>query len=77
MSISYLDYATVGVVIGHEIAHSLDSNSRKLMITNNNESLWTQDIMNEYKTRAKCFANQFNNYKIKTGHNVRTLNIIK
>lgn len=72
----YLDYATLGVVIGHEIAHAFDSGTRREVLqaqhlhsnqstsTTNELSWWPRHINTEYERRARCFAAQFNNYLI-------------
>ncbi|RWS13897.1 endothelin-converting enzyme 2-like isoform X2 [Dinothrombium tinctorium] len=58
----YLDYATLGVVIGHEIAHSFYNELKKEMNTDTN--LWTIEMNDEYERRTQCFADQFSSYTI-------------
>jgi len=62
----YIDFATLGIVIGHEIAHSMDSNSKKFMTYQNGTSWWTSDINSAYQEKAKCFAQQYSEYLVES-----------
>lgn len=42
----------------------MDSDSRKYMTYKNGTHWWPQDVNREYKEKAKCFAQQYANYKI-------------
>lgn len=64
MLIRYLDYATLGVVIGHEIAHAFDSTSQK-DADSSNMTWWPQSIHEKYSELADCFSKQFSNYTVK------------
>ncbi|CAF1287451.1 unnamed protein product [Rotaria sordida] len=58
----YLSYGGAGFIIGHEIAHSLDDNSRDHGMYENEFSLWTNETIEALNERMKCVVNQYNNY---------------
>ncbi|RWS30738.1 Membrane metallo-endopeptidase-like 1 [Leptotrombidium deliense] len=58
----YLDYATLGVVIGHEIAHSFYNELKKEI--NSEPNWWTSELSDEYERRTQCFISQFSSYRI-------------
>ncbi|CAG2113218.1 unnamed protein product [Medioppia subpectinata] len=62
----YLDFATLGIVIGHEISHSMGTDSRKFMQYTNGSNWWTTDVNSLYKEKAKCFAQQYSQYLIES-----------
>ncbi|XP_054159527.1 endothelin-converting enzyme 1-like [Oppia nitens] len=63
---SYLDFATLGIVIGHEIAHSMGTDSRKLMNYENGTNWWTDEMTDVYMEKAICFADQYSQYLVET-----------
>lgn len=59
------------MVVGHEIAHSMDSNARKVVLNGNTTFWWPNDVVHEYEEKAKCFAKQFTDYTLaEIGENV-------
>lgn len=70
----YLDYSTLGVIIGHEIAHAFDTGAKKeinnnlvfnnVTINDFNTTLWSKHLNEEYEKKTKCFVQQFNNYSV-------------
>lgn len=70
----FLDYSTLGVVIGHEIAHSFDALTRRENDSGfgaGNLTWWPSEVNKEYETLTKCFADQFSSYTIEsTGESV-------
>ncbi|CAG2168038.1 unnamed protein product [Oppiella nova] len=62
----YLDFATLGIVIGHEISHSMGTDSRKFMKYTNGTNWWTDEINKVYREKANCFAQQYNQYLIES-----------
>ena len=61
---SLLDYSTLGVVIGHEIAHSMDKLTRKEKAKAGNMTWWSQATEEAYNREAACFAQQFSSFSI-------------
>ena len=76
----FLDYSTLGVVIGHEIAHSFDVLARKDMQdvdSGNVTRFWSHEMHSKYESMTKCFADQFSNFTISSiGQNVSDKNLI-
>ena len=69
----FLDYSTLGVVIGHEIAHSFDALTRKESDANGDGNLtwWPSELDREYDNLTKCFVDQFSSYVVaSTGENL-------
>ena len=62
LTLSLLDYSTLGVVIGHEIAHSLDKQTRKEKA--GNMSWWNQEAEDAYEELSQCFVQQYSSYKL-------------
>jgi predicted metalloendopeptidase len=52
----------LGVVIGHEIAHSLDKQTRKEKA--GNMSWWNQDAEDSYEHLSQCFVQQYSSYQL-------------
>ncbi|XP_074596046.1 neprilysin-11-like isoform X2 [Brevipalpus obovatus] len=61
----YLDYSSIGHVLGHEIGHSMD---KEQGMENQESTLginwWPEELKNEYEKRAQCFSNQFSTFKL-------------
>nr|AIJ02118.2 endothelin-converting enzyme 1 [Tityus serrulatus] len=64
----YLNFGSLGTVIGHEITHGFDTNGRKRDKDGNipEHSLWNQDTIKNYNSEAKCFEDQYSTYSIGT-----------
>ncbi|KAI1280597.1 Membrane metallo-endopeptidase-like 1 [Halotydeus destructor] len=63
----FLDYSTLGVVIGHEIAHSFDALARRENdVAGGNLTWWPSELNKEYETLTKCFVDQFSSYVIES-----------
>lgn len=60
--LSLLDYSMLGVVIGHEIAHSLDKQTRKERA--GNMSWWNQEAEEAYESLSQCFVQQYSAYQV-------------
>ena len=59
----YLVLSFLGIVIGHEIAHSIDINSRK-HITERSDIMLNKDFNTAYKQKAQCFAEKYSSFKV-------------
>lgn len=65
----FLDYSTLGVVIGHELAHSLDKLAdgllnTTLVLNNNVTTDATEQFMDEYTNLTNCFSDQYSTYQL-------------
>lgn len=61
-----LDYSTLGVILGHELAHSFDALTRKENDQNGNLTWWPSELDNEYEALTKCFSDQFSSYVVES-----------
>ncbi|CAD6224828.1 GSCOCG00005573001-RA-CDS [Cotesia congregata] len=61
---SYINYGSMGTIIGHEIAHALSYNSRKNDKIGYLNDWWTNETDKKYRDKAQCFVNQYSNYTI-------------
>ncbi|XP_018016962.2 neprilysin-1 [Hyalella azteca] len=60
----YLNYGSLGVVIGHELVHGFDNHGKRYD-AHGNVSQWWSDAMAEHFTeRAACFVDQYSQYPI-------------
>ncbi|XP_066581472.1 neprilysin-like [Prorops nasuta] len=59
-----LNFAGIGIVIGHELSHGFDDDGHKFDKDGNAGSWWPQDIAQRYLEKSKCFINQYNNYAV-------------
>ncbi|XP_011304797.1 endothelin-converting enzyme 1 isoform X3 [Fopius arisanus] len=58
------NYAMIGLIIGHEFSHALDSTGRLYNKNGDVVTWWGQPAIDQYEENAQCFVNQFSNYKI-------------
>lgn len=67
----YLNYGMLGVVIGHEITHGFDTSGRKFDKEGNLTQWWSDEIIDKFKEKASCFAEQYSQYPIEmVGQNI-------
>lgn len=66
-------YATIGTIIGHELAHSVDANSIYFdKYGNLNYSNLNKKEKNNYQNREQCFVEEYSNKKTLLGNNVNS-----
>ncbi|XP_022255642.1 neprilysin-1-like isoform X2 [Limulus polyphemus] len=58
-----MNFGGIGMVIGHEITHGFDDQGSLYDGEGNIKLWWTKDTREKFDERAKCFINQYNNYK--------------
>ncbi|XP_058793418.1 neprilysin-2-like [Phymastichus coffea] len=61
----YLNYGSIGSVIGHEITHGFDSEGRKIDKNGNQIDWWQADTAEKYLEKARCMIDQYSNYTVK------------
>ncbi|GIY87585.1 neprilysin-1 [Caerostris darwini] len=59
----YLNFGSLGAIIGHEIMHGFDNMGCQRGPTGNLENWWSNTTSSEYKYRSKCFATQYATHK--------------
>ncbi|XP_067121543.1 endothelin-converting enzyme homolog [Centruroides vittatus] len=60
----YLNFGSLGTVIGHEITHGFDTNGRRRDKVGNvpSHETWSESSITNYTQRADCFREQYTNY---------------
>jgi putative endopeptidase len=62
-----VNYGSIGVVIGHEISHGFDDQGSKFDAEGRLRNWWSEADLKQFKERAKCVSDQFDNYFIEPG----------
>ncbi|KAG9295707.1 hypothetical protein G9A89_001724 [Geosiphon pyriformis] len=60
----YINAASIGVIIGHELTHGFDSNGRRFDETGRLNEWWSNTTLTMFKEKSKCFLNQYNDFTI-------------
>jgi len=55
----YLNYGSIGSVVGHEITHGFDDQGAQYDQDGNLNNWWSEQTQKEFDTRAKCFVDQY------------------
>merc|ERR1719189_2162195 len=58
----YLNYGSIGVVIGHEITHGFDDQGRQFDKDGNANMWWDDETIKKFEEHAKCFIDMYENY---------------
>ncbi|XP_076315304.1 neprilysin-1-like isoform X1 [Tachypleus tridentatus] len=61
----YLNYGSLGIVIGHELAHSFDTSGRKLDLSGNSTQWWSEDVKEILQEKVACFVDQYSKFPLK------------
>ena len=64
-SSSYMNYAPIGSVFGHEIIHGFDDSGKQCDSKGNLRNWWDSRTDALYHSKAKCFIDQYSNYTVK------------
>jgi len=69
----YVNYATVGSIIGHELTHAFDNTGRLYDSEGNFNNWWTDNDTEEFNEYSQCFIDEYNaiTYKV----NNKTTNV--
>ncbi|CAG8670461.1 1411_t:CDS:10, partial [Cetraspora pellucida] len=60
----YINYGAIGTVIGHELTHGFDNYGRQYDAAGRLIQWWSNDTIENFKGKAKCFVEQYSNYTI-------------
>ncbi|HEY1659132.1 MAG TPA: M13 family metallopeptidase [Candidatus Sulfotelmatobacter sp.] len=66
-AVDAVNYGAIGVVIGHEISHGFDDQGAQFDYLGRLRDWWTDADLKQFRERAACVANQFDNYFIEPG----------
>ncbi|XP_066592300.1 neprilysin-1-like isoform X2 [Prorops nasuta] len=64
-----LNYAVIAFLASHELSHGFDTNGRLYDKNGSAVDWWTQDMIDRYIPRAKCFIDQYDGYKFLNPYN--------
>jgi predicted metalloendopeptidase len=60
----YLNFANLGIVLGHEMTHGFDHQGRHYDKDGNFTSWWPDDVQISFRNQAICFAEQYGKFKM-------------
>jgi putative endopeptidase len=66
-AVDAVNYGAIGVVIGHEISHGFDDQGAQFDYLGRLRDWWTDADLKQFRERAACVANQFDDYFIEPG----------
>ncbi|XP_012939247.1 neprilysin-1 [Aplysia californica] len=58
----YINYGAIGSIIGHEITHGFDDAGRQRDKYGKLREWWSPEVVEKFKTRAKCIVDQYTNF---------------
>ncbi len=58
----YVNFGSIGAVIGHELTHGFDDEGRKFDPKGNLRDWWTEQDGKEFEKRASCVADEYANF---------------
>jgi endothelin-converting enzyme len=64
------NYGGIGVVIGHELTHGFDDQGSLYDKDGNLAPWWPSDVLEQFKLRTTCMADQYADYKLANGEHV-------
>jgi predicted metalloendopeptidase len=65
-----VNYGAMGSVIGHEMTHGFDDQGAQFDAEGNLKNWWTEADLKNFKERAGCVINQFNQFEVEKGLNM-------
>lgn len=63
----YLNFGTIGYVIGHEITHGFDNIGAQFDEIGNARNWWKNETKKHYNEKAQCMIKQYKDYDLQAG----------
>lgn len=71
----YMNYASIGSIIGHEITHGFDDQGRQYDFDGNLVDWWDAQTEQQFLEKVQCIIDQYGNYRdLKTNLTVTLIN---
>ncbi|XP_043465938.1 neprilysin-2-like [Leptopilina heterotoma] len=61
----YMNYGSMGIIIGHEYTHTFDNNGKNYDKFGNLVNWWEPESDKEFFSKTKCIIHQYGNYTVK------------
>lgn len=61
---NYINYGTIGQIIGHEITHGFDDLGRQFDQNGNLHDWWDPETKQKFLNKTKCIIDQYSNYTV-------------
>lgn len=61
----YLNYGSIGFIMGHEMTHGFDDRGRQFDKSGNLVNWWDEETAKQYLIRAQCIIDQYANYTVR------------
>jgi len=58
----YLNYGSIGTIMGHELTHAFDNTGKDYDAEGREKEWWTDNDNEEFNELSQCFVNQYGNY---------------
>lgn len=68
----YLNFGTLGYVIGHEITHGFDNIGAQFDDTGNARNWWKNETKRHYTEKIQCMIKQYKEYKLPGDLNINS-----
>lgn len=63
---NYINYGSLGMVVGHELTHAFDSIGSLYNAEGSYSMWWSNDSWNQFSERNKCYEKQYSKYYMPT-----------
>ncbi|XP_074646601.1 endothelin-converting enzyme homolog [Tubulanus polymorphus] len=71
----YLNYGSIGTVIGHEMTHGFDTQGMYYNPAGQHQTWWKLESIIQFENRAACFVYQYGNMSMYIPYRNRTLHV--
>ncbi|KAK2031791.1 peptidase family M13 [Colletotrichum zoysiae] len=61
---SYINYGSLGSILGHELTHGFDNNGHNYAANGSLANWWDDKSLEAFNNRTKCFADQYQNFTV-------------